>query len=60
MEIYLRHKDHGIHIAYSENEAEKCEANGWVRDPNYPPVKKSPVIVDEVESKKRGRPRKAN
>lgn len=63
MEIYLRHKNHGIHIAYSDEEAAKCEANGWVRDPNYPPKKQDPVIVEEwltSEPKKRGRPRKAS
>lgn len=54
MEIYLRHEEHGVHVAYSEFEAAKCEESGWVRDPEY---QKKPV---QTEPKKRGRPRKAS
>jgi hypothetical protein len=28
--IYLYHKDHGVHIAYTEQEVERCKLNGWV------------------------------
>lgn len=30
MQIYLTHPDHGTHIAYSDQEVERCKANGWV------------------------------
>ena len=27
---YMKHKDHGTHIAYSQDEVERNEAHGWV------------------------------
>lgn len=31
MIIYLKHKTHGTHVAYSETDAKVCEKSGWVR-----------------------------
>ena len=28
---YMKHREHGTHIVYSEDEAVRCEALGWVR-----------------------------
>lgn len=54
--IYMQHKDHGNHIAYSELDAVENEKNGWVRVP-FPTVNKEESIEDEAP--RRGRPRKA-
>jgi len=59
MHIYLSHPVHGSKVAISELEAELDEANGWVRyELGDAPVHHSPP-ANELEMKRRGRPRKA-
>ena len=53
MIIALTHPNHGTHIAYSEQEAISCEANGWVRDAKMSdelagkPVAQAPERIQE-------------
>lgn len=52
--IYLRHKDHGNHIVYSEDEAKACEKAGWKRAPSpgatpSEPAKPAPVTTEEQD-----------
>ena len=59
MHIYLSHPVHGSKVAISELEAELDEANGWVRyELGDAPVHHAPP-ANELEFKRRGRPRKA-
>lgn len=61
MHIYLKHPTHGTKIATLEMEAEFDEQHGWVRyNPEEPEKSKQiePVLVNQLQSKRRGRPPK--
>lgn len=30
---YMTHPEHGVHIAYSKDEVERCKAHGWTEKP---------------------------
>lgn len=55
MPYYLKHPDHGTHIAYTPEEVEACRKHGWkpVEETTFTEAKQP-----EPEQKKRGRPRK--
>lgn len=43
---YLVHPNHGVHVAYSEDEVERCRAHGWVpREERGEVVMKTPATV---------------
>lgn len=70
MIIALKHPDHGVHVAYTETEAQVCELSGWKRDPELSkelangrvpaPSPDEPDAFDVGETFRRGpgRPRK--
>lgn len=56
MIIALRHPDHGVHIAYTDAEANAAQESGWKHDPDLsrdlagqPPIEKS--LVDQYREK---------
>ena len=56
MIIAMRHEMHGVHIAYSDQEAKQAAENGWVRDSalsvelaGLAPVDKS--LIDKYKEK---------
>ena len=55
MPHYLKHPEHGVHIAYTPEEVEACRLNGWTpieeENPAQPAVTEEPI-------KRRGRPPK--
>ncbi len=48
--IYLYHKDHGVHIAYTEQEVERCKLNGWVEKPE----ERKTLTLPKMKGKKDG------
>ena len=72
--IHLKHKDHGYHIAYTEEEAKRCERFGWTRcdmEKEHEAAREAKAAAARAieeekaegervaeEVKKRGRPRK--
>ena len=44
MLVYMTHPNHGTHIAYSDDEVEKCKTHGWVVHGPRPPGEK-PMVV---------------
>jgi hypothetical protein len=60
--VYLTHPDHGTHIAYTQDEIDRCLAEGWKLKVSACEEDK-PVASAEVERavlhlpEKRGRPR---
>ncbi len=68
MTTYLTHPDHGVHLAYTDEEIKKCEATGWKVVGNAPPsdLKVRPAVdmhdrpfsYDAVVKRKPGRPKK--
>lgn len=71
MLVYMKHPQHGVHLAYTDDEIKACEANGWVRR-DAQAVQPVPVVVAQAggetitvipktapePEKRRGRPRK--
>lgn len=46
MEIWLRHPQHGVKVAYHPGEAEADEKNGWQRfDPRAEASPKRPILT---------------
>ncbi len=54
--IHLKHKEHGIHIAYSDAEAKTCEKSGWKRIDFAKEHEAARKEKMEPEKKPRGRP----
>lgn len=46
--IFMTHPEHGATHAYSEQEAESNEKNGWRRGPQPEPAKPEPVTLASV------------
>lgn len=51
MIVYLYHKDHGVHIAYTEQEVERCKLNGWVEKPE---AEKKTLTLPKRKEKQNG------
>lgn len=61
MNIYLKHPIHGTKVAIMEAEAAFDEEHGWVRynlEDNKESAESSPIVVNELQVKRRGRPPK--
>lgn len=56
MPHYLKHPEHGVHIAYTPEEVDACRLNGWTPIEEEKPVP-APVSTEEP-IKRRGRPPK--
>lgn len=62
---YLVHPNHGVHLVYTDHEAEVCKSNGWKvwgdQPPKAWPPREEAAEVSAVEEPKRkpGRPAKA-
>lgn len=50
---YMTHPEHGVHIAYSQDEVERCKAHGWKERPNEG-VNKEPAPKAKRGRKKKG------
>lgn len=49
MIVYLYHKDHGVHVAYSDDEVTRCKLNGWVE--KKPEVEKKTLHLPKRKDK---------
>ena len=47
---YMKHRDHGTHIAYSQDEVERNESNGWVcvDHPHDDPFVETVIVSNDV------------
>lgn len=54
--VYMVHDQHGAHVAYSDDEVRRLEANGWRRKVEAPAVAVTSHDGTLTLPKRRGRP----